>query len=419
MEAYSVDNRVGIKALLNSKNYILLVTANFISRFGDSLDSIAYGWMVYTLTGSKLLLGTIFAVNAIPNIILGPFAGVLADRLHKKTLIISGYLGRGLVVSLTATLFYFNILKPWHLFVFTIINSTLETMTMPAVASLLPLIISKEQYLSANSFSSSAYKLSELIGTGSAGVIIALIGISGAIFIDGLTFFIAAAIIVLLTVTNISANIKIDGIKGYLQDLKEGFSFVRSHRIIMLSLTLFAILNFCLAPINVLMPVYTNDIIKGGPEILSAMGISLCIGSIIGGVLVGQFGSRFKIQSLIIGGVFFFGLDYSILYLPGNILSIGMISTAVTCISFFLLGFLIPLMTSPIQANLMSKTERGMMGRVGALMSMISCCTIPLGSAFTGFICEFLSISFIFLIMGIIISLVAVFLLFNKTFMES
>ena len=115
MEIVIENKRGKLKQLIGYKDYMLLFIANFISRFGDSIDAIAYSFMVYELTGSKLLMGTLFAVNAIPNIVLSPFAGVIADRFNKKRLITIGYLGRGIMVSITALMLSIGILQPWHL----------------------------------------------------------------------------------------------------------------------------------------------------------------------------------------------------------------------------------------------------------------------------------------------------------------
>jgi MFS transporter, DHA3 family, macrolide efflux protein len=419
MEVYELNKKTGIRSLLCSKEYVLLLIANFISRFGDSLDSIAYGWMVYELTGSKLLLGSLFAVNAIPNIVMGPFCGVLADRLNKRILILTGFIGRGITVSLTALLFMTGYLMPWHLFVFTIINSTLETMTAPAIASILPLIISKDDYLSANSFSSSSYRFAELLGTGTAGIIIALTGISGAIFIDGSTFFIAALIILFIKLQYSINKNEVYNFKGYFIDLKEGFYFILKNKLIVLILTLFAITNFCLAPMNVLMPAFARDILKGGPELLSAVGVALSVGMILSGLIVAQVGSKFKMSSFIIFGFTFFGVSYSALFFPGNILPDGLTSIIITVVAFFFIGFFIPVITSPIQAYIMRISDRNMLGRVNSFMAMVSCSMIPLGSGFTGFISEIFSTSVIFLCMGVIISLMAVITIFNKKFRES
>ena len=418
MEAYEVNKKMGIKGLIQSKNYMVVLTANFISRFGDSIDSIAYGWMVYMLTGSKLLLGTLFAVNAIPNIVLGPFAGVFADRLDKKKLITLSYLGRGMMVSLTALLYFVGILRPWHLFIITILNSTFETLMMPAMTSLMPLVVDEESYLSANSFSTSAFKFAELIGTAMAGAIIALIGISGAIFVDAATFFIAALIMLMLKLKTEKSGEKLS-VKSYISELKVGFNFVKDNKLIRLIITLFAIVNFCLSPVNVMLPIFAKEILQGGAEVLSMIGIAFSLGTILGGVIIGQIGQKFKITNLIIVGFCLLGIDYALLFLPGTVIHASLVSISLTIFIFFILGFLIPMVASPISAYMMSKTDKQVLGRVSSFMTMISCCAIPLGSALTGAITEYLSVSSIFLIMGIMISLVALSLNYSKTFKKA
>ncbi|WP_458126460.1 MFS transporter [Paenibacillus sp. Z3-2] len=102
-----------------------------VSRFGDSIDSIAYSWMVYILTGSKVLMGRLLAVNFLPNILLGLFAGALVDRMSLKKVIVITNTGRGLFVGITALLFGLGQLEVWHLFVITILNSLLKCPVCP------------------------------------------------------------------------------------------------------------------------------------------------------------------------------------------------------------------------------------------------------------------------------------------------
>lgn len=418
MDNTAVVKNVTIKDLFPCKSYITILTANLISRFGDSLDAIAYGWMVYMLTGSKILMGTIFAINAVPNIIFSPFAGTMVDRLKKKKVVVIGYVGRGIIVSITALLFMMGMLKPWYLFIFTFTNSTFETFTGPAHAALMPLLIPKELFLTAASFSSSAYKFAELIGAGAAGVIIAVFKIYGAIFIDGLTFFAAAFLIFFIKVQENKGKNEAFTAKAYFTELKEGFLFIGNQRIILITMILFAIINFCLAPINVFEAVFVKDILKGGPEILSLLGVAITVGTILGGLVVGQIGSRIKMPLLIIPGLVLTGASYALLYLPGNAVS-GTAATAVTVAAYTMLGFLMPPVTSPINAYIMTNTPKGMMGRVMSVLTMISFCAIPLGSAVAGAASAYIPISMQFLIMGIIIVCTSLLISFNKDFRKA
>lgn len=416
METVATNKKNGIKELLPYKSFTTLVFANFISRFGDSLDSIAFGWMVYILTGSKLLLGTLLAVNAIPNILFSAFAGVLVDRLKKKNVLIVGYIGRGIMVSIVAFLFMTKLLRPWHLFIFTFINSTFESFTSPAQAAILPLLLPKELFLPANSISTSAYKFAELIGLGAAGVIITILGISGAFFIDGATFFIAAILILFIKVKNdISSTTKLT-LNSYFSEFKEGFSFIKNNKLLRTIIILFALINLCLSPVGVMLPAFVKENLKSGPEMLSILGISLTVGMILGGFLVAQFGSHFKISTLVILGFFSLGINYALLCIPGNIITNTTISCILASALFGLIGLAVPVISSPIQTYCLNVTPGEILGRVSAVLSMVCTCAIPLGSATSGIVSEYISISALFGTMGIIIILITIALIFNKNF---
>ena len=416
MENPVLEKKPGIKDLLPFKGYIVKLIAYSISRFGDSLDSIAYGWMVYQLTGSKLLMGTLFAVNAIPNIVFSPIAGVYADRHSKKRIVVLGNLGRGLVVSLTALLFFLKLLRPWHLFLFTFLNSTFESFIGPANTILNTYLVPKEMYLTANSLSSSATTFSELIGLAAAGAIIGSLGISGAIFIDGVTFFVAAIFIAFIKINEEKIKDLIFSIDSYFNDLKEGFNFVRKSAFVLKLIILAALCNFFVTPINVLEAVYVKDIIKGGPDALSYIGVGFMVGSMLGGILVGQIGSRIKPGKLIAGGIGFFGICYCLLSIPGSVNVFNISPVLLAAAAYFLMGITLPFANSPLVAYMMSYTPKEILGRVSSLMGMLCTCMMPLGSAATGITSEFIKIPVLFLSTGLVITLISIIMFFDKDF---
>lgn len=419
MQASTAKNSSGIKALLSYKGYMTKLIAYSISRFGDSLDSIAYGWMVYQLTGSKLLMGTLFAVNALPNIILSPFAGAYADRHSKKRIVVVSNLGRGIVVSLTALLFMLNLLRPWHLFVFTILNSTFESFITPANSVLNALLVPKELYLTANSFSSSAITFSELTGLALSGPIIGSFKISGAILIDGATFFISCIFIGFIKIIENNSSYKVFSIKSYFNDLKEGFIFIKNTSFVFMIIILGALVNFFITPLNVLEPVFVKDILKGGPEAMSYLGVGFMTGSILGGIIISQIGSKFKPGRLITWGIGIFGINYCLLSIPGNINFKYLSPIFLAAIIYFLMGFTLPVANAPLSAYMMSNTPKELMGKVSSVMGTFCMCMMPLGSAISGAVSEYVPIPVLFLSTGIIIALISFLVSFNKSFKNS
>lgn len=414
-----VSKKAGMKELFQLPNFVKLTIANFISRFGDSIDSIAYGWMVYTLTGSKLLMGTLFAVNAIPNIVLSPFSGVFADHFKKKKTIVICDLGRGLVVMLTAILFGLGYLRTWHLFTFTILNSTLETFSNPARTSIMPLILTKEQFLSANALSSSVSSFAQLIGLGAAGFLIATIDISGAILVDAFTFFVSAILIFLMVVKgDVKSDRKLDT-KTYVADLSEGFKYIAKNKLILLTVLAAMVVNFSLSPLNILEPVYAKEILKSGPEVMSYMGIAMLTGVIISGILVGQFGTKFKKSILITLGFVLIGASYSAMSLPELIQFSKVNAIIIATGLYFIFGLAIPLINATIGTYLLENTKQELLGRVSSLLGMVCLCAAPIGSALTGVIAEFATMSTIFISMGALVILVGFTLLLDKEYRKA
>ena len=412
----AVEQKIGIRDVFKHKKYVMMLCANVISRFGDSLDSVAYAWMVYVLTGSKLLMGTLFALNFVPNIIFSFFSGVFADHFPKKRTIMISDFGRGAVVSLTALLFLTGRLRPWHLFIFTVINSTFETFSSPARGSMFPMLLPKKLFLNAMSLSSSAASFAELLGMALAGFIIGTLGISGAIFIDGATFFISCFLIGTIKLECDNGKKEVITVKTYFKNFKEGFNFVREHRFIKIAIILAAVCNFCLAPFNVLQAVYVKDILKSGAEGMSILGIGFSAGMILGGLLMGQIGQRFKKSKLIVTGFTIIGICYAMLAIPG-ILEITYIKPVyAACIICLVFGFFIPVASAPVQSYSMENTPEDMLGRVSAFSGMMVLCALPLGSFLTGVVSEYVPIPVLFIAMGCLIASAALLLFTDREF---
>lgn len=418
MEQIQTVTNPKIKDLFHQKKYMTIFIGNLISRFGDSIDSIAYAWMVYTLTGSKVLMGTLLAVNAIPNIIFTPLLGPIIDKSSKKKIVVLSFIARGLIVVLTATMFLTNTLKPYHLFIFTFLTSTMESFSSPASTALFPLVLPQELFLVANSFSSSARSFVELIGLACAGIIIANFGISGAIFLDGATFFIAGFLISIVKINGDIIDKEKINVKNYISDLKEGFKFIKSKTLILTTIFLLAIINFCLSPINVLLPAYIKEVLNVGPEGMSLIQLSVTVGMIVGGLLVAQFGERFKISTLIISSFSFMGINYALLYLPGNINLFNIKPLYISMFLFAMIGLSVPTAMGPLTTYILKNTPKQILGRVSSVMNMVLCCALPIGSASSGILCEYISIPLLFCIMGIIILSSSFTLILNKKFRE-
>ena len=150
--------------LKNEKNFRYMILANLISRFGDSVDAIAYSWMVYQLTGSTAWLSVILGVNMVPTVLFQPLGGALTEYFRKKRVIVVCDIARGGVVFLTGACMLLGILRPWHLLILTFVNSSIEALRIPNGLAILPQILKKENYKAAISMDQGVRRTSELVG---------------------------------------------------------------------------------------------------------------------------------------------------------------------------------------------------------------------------------------------------------------
>lgn len=390
-----------MKAIIN-RNYTKLLTATFITRFGDSVDSIAFSWMVYIMTGSRVLMGTIFAISIIPNIIILPFGGVIADVFNKKSITVLGDVLRGTSVAILAVLYFYGLLEVWHLFLFVSINSLFESFANPARGSMMPNIIEQEDFVKGASWLGTASNFGSLIGLSVASILIAVVGIWGTILVDAFTFFFSGILIYSMSFKDRRKEVQEKPkVKDYFILIKEGFEYLKTKKILIALLLLAAYLNFALVPFNVLRPIYVTEVLELGVEGLSYLGMSIMIGMILSGYLMGVKGINMSVMTGVGIGLTLLGTMYMLLGVPGYLdFSREMNIIFVITVSFFL-GFSSPIVSAPMQATIMKSTAPEMLGRLSSIMGVVTLCAMPLGGFVVSMIGDSISVSLLFITMGV------------------
>ena len=389
-----------MKPIIN-KNYTKLITSVFVTRFGDAIDSIAFSWMVFIMTGSRVLMGSIFAISILPNIICLPFAGVLADHYNKKTLTVIGDFLRGCSVAILALFYYFNILEVWHLFVFVSINSLFESFANPARNSMLQSLVDSEHYMKGASWLGTSSQFGSLIGMSVATILIGVVGIWGTILIDAFTFFFSGVLN-----STISFQDKREQVENkpkfttYLHHIKEGAKYMMGKKMLVTVMLIIAFINFSFVPYNVLRPVYVTEILSLGVEGLSYMGTSLLLGMVVGGYLMGLKGKNANPIKAIGLGLTLVGIMYMSHGIPEYVHLTNTQSIIFTIVVCFFLGAFIPVVNAPLDVVIMKTTAPEMIGRLTSIISLMALCAMPLGGVFVSLIGDQLSVSIVYALMG-------------------
>src|ERR1051326_3914753 len=173
---------------LHYRDFRLLWFGAFTSTCGAFMQALAQGWLVYPITGSALLLGFDGFLATGPMLLFSLFGGVIADRFsRRKVMLISQWVQMILAFILTLLIFTKSV-KIWHILLMSFLTGTAQSFSGPAYASLLPLLVRREDVPNAVAMNSMQFNLARVIGPAIGGVVFALWGAASCFFVNGLSF---------------------------------------------------------------------------------------------------------------------------------------------------------------------------------------------------------------------------------------
>ncbi|HEY0760386.1 MAG TPA: MFS transporter [Acidisarcina sp.] len=300
---------------LRHRNFRLFAGGQSISLIGTWMTRIATGWLVYHLTSSALLLGTVSFVGQIPTFLLAPFAGVWVDRWDRHQVLIWTQVASMVQSLALAALTLSHHINIHEVLILSGIQGAINAFDMPARQSFLVQMVENRADLSnAIAINSSMVNLARLIGPSLAGMLIAVTNEGWCFLIDGVSYI---AVIVSLLMMHLETAAVAHATTSMLVQLKEGWIYVAESAPIRNILLLFALVSLMGMPFVVLMPIFAAQVLHGGPHtmgfLMAAMGlgslasaISLVLRKSVRGLL-----RMLPIASAIFGtGLMLFGLSH-------------------------------------------------------------------------------------------------------------
>ncbi len=269
---------------LKSRNYRLFFLGQLVSLVGNWMTQIATSWLVYRLTKSSLMLGTVSFCGQIPAFLLAPVAGVLVDRWDlRKTLIVTQILS--MVQSLA--LAYFTITHMINvplLLGLYVVQGMINGMDIPARQTIISdLVADPNDIGNAIALNSSLFNLARLIGPSIAGFIIAAWGEGVCFLIDGISYL--AAIVAMYFIVVQPRTLATNG-KDMIGGLKEGLKYTLGFPPLRELLLMAAVFSLLGIPYTVLMPVFASEVLHGGPKTLGMLMGGIGIGAVVGALML-------------------------------------------------------------------------------------------------------------------------------------
>jgi len=281
-------NRFTLLQSLRNPIFARLYSAQTVSLLGDALTWVGLALLAFELAGkdSAVVLSAALTLRITAFVLLSPLAGAIADRIDRKTIMVTTHLVRMLIVSLLPF-----VSEVWHIYLLVFVLNLFNAFFTPTYQATIPLVTGQQDYPQAIALSAATYQLLGVLGPGIAGSVAAFIGARQVFFLDGLTFFIAAVLIFTLpSRLRVEADRDSSTSKGKTwQDIKEGTSRL-----------------FIDAPIRYALAMQLVAAIAGAAILVNAVGYvqgMLKLGSVEYGWVMAAFGIGATLAAMAIGAL--------------------------------------------------------------------------------------------------------------------
>jgi DHA3 family macrolide efflux protein-like MFS transporter len=354
--------------------FTIICLGQLVSVLGSGLTGFALGVWVYQTTGSVSKYALITLSGLLPVVIVSPLAGALVDRWNRRFVIIVSDSGAAISTLAIALLLLTDRLGIWHIYLATLVNSTLSTFQRPALSAATTMLVPKEQLGRANGVIQAIQASGQLISPVVAGVLVGIIQVYGVILIDFATFLFAVTTLSFVRIPSPEPTADGEEKSSLAHKAIHGWRYVVSRPGLLGLVVFFAIGNFFLG----FVPVLATPMILAfaSPTVLGSLMSVSGSGMLVGSLLMSVWGGPKRR----IYGVYAF----EILCGLGVILAGLRPSPPLIAIGAFLVLFGLPGMSSLVNTILQSKVASGVQGRVFALLQMITGATSPISVLTSG-----------------------------------
>ena len=384
------------------KKVAIFLTGQTISTFGSFLVQYAIMWHLTLSTKSGLVLALAAVFGFLPQAIVSVFAGVWADRVNRKMMIIVSDSTIALATLGLALLMLSGVDDLWLIFLVMAVRSVGAGVQMPAVSSLLPQIVPEKHLMRVNGINSSIQSALGLLAPVAAAAVYASMSLEAILFIDVVTAAIGLSLLAFVPVPTLERAARADK-PSYFADLKEGVTYVFTHDLVRWVMAIFAIVFLLIVAPSNLSPLMVVRNFGSEVWMLTVLEISFGVGMLFGGILISVFAAKIDRLGAIITTSILFGL-----------LAIGMGFTTNLIVFFslfFVIGLIVPAFSTSAFTLLQETVEPERQGRVFGFVGIVMSTAMPLGMAILGPLADIFAVELLLIITGAItvaIALIAI-----------
>ena len=362
-------------AALSNRNFRRYFSGQAVSLIGTWMQTVAQSWLVLTLTHSGAALGLTVALQTLPVLLLGPYGGVVADRVDKRKLMIALQSMMGVLALVLGLLTITHVVTLWEVYALALLLGLNNTFENPARQSFVLEMVGPEHLRNAVSLNSVLVNAARAVGPAFAGVIIALGGTGICFLINAASF---VAVVVSLSRLDVSKLSPADPTHRGKGQVREGLVYVARTPELGGPLLMMALVGCLAYEFQVVLPVVAANTFHGNSAAYGFMTAAMGVGAVVGGLYVaarGKTGLRALTVSAAIFGVFIALAAAA----PTLWLELG----ALALVGGASVGFL-----SKGNSTLQLGAAPGMRGRVMALWAVAFLGSTPIGGPVAGWVAD-------------------------------
>jgi MFS family permease len=389
-------------AAFGNRNFRLYFIGQTISSIGSWAQSLAVTWLVLDLTDRSDQLGIALALQFLPMLILGAPAGVLADRLNNRRLLLATSAASGVLALTFGIVVSTGHATIWWIYALTFALGLVLAVERPTMQAILFQLVGRDLLSNAVAANGTINSVSRLIGPAIAGGLIATVGVTVGFYINAASYLVVIAALLALRTSELIARPMIGQTKG---KLREGFAYVRNHPQVARPLIVMSIVGAIALNFPTTFPSMVRFGFDRGPgSVGAAMSVS-AIGSIIGGIYIAGItpDPRRTLATALAG-------------LGAAVVALGVMPTYTTFVAMsIVLGFASASFQSVNTVVVQQATEPSMQGRVMALHQTALFGSTPIGALLMGWVIHVSSPRLPFLLGGIAAMLSAAYVIGRRS----
>ncbi len=399
------DNMTQIEKSQSLKPFFVLWTGQAVSLLGSQLVQFALIWWLTQETGSATMLAMASLAGMLPQVVLGPFVGVLVDRWNRRLTMMVADSVVALATLVLAYLFWADLIQIWHLFVILFVRSLGGGFHRPAMQASTSLMVPEKQLTRVQGLNQALNGGLNIASAPLGALLLAVLPMQGILAIDVVTAVFAILPLFFIFVPQPVRKAEEPGAPrtSFWADMEAGLRYVKGWPAILLLMAMSMMINLVLTPTFSLIPLLVTDHFGGDALQLGFLDAAAGAGIVAGGLILGAWGGFKRRIITSLAGLVGLGLGVLLIGLaPANAFFLAVIGAA-------LVGSMLSLANGPIMAIFQACIEPEMQGRVFTLLTSLASGMAPLGLIIAGPAADALGIRAWFIVGGFVTLLMGLF----------